>query len=120
MEGSSAVASTKMPMPPSQWVKARHRRMPLGRDSMSVRMVAPVVVKPELASKIQSQMVLKPPPPLKKKGSPPATPVNSQMRPTVAKPSRRKKELCVGRKDRGKLTHRMIAILQRNGAMSSP
>ena len=40
MEGSSAVASTSTPMPPSQWVKARHRRMPWGRDSMSVRMVA--------------------------------------------------------------------------------
>ena len=87
---------------------------------MSVRMVAPVVVKPELASKTQSQMVLKPPPPSKKKGRPPATPVNSQMRPTVTNPSRRKKEGFVGRKDRGRLMQAMIPMLQRKGLGSSP
>ena len=47
MEGSSAVVSTSTPMPPSQWVKARQNKMPLGSASMSVKMVAPVVVKPE-------------------------------------------------------------------------
>ena len=47
MEGSSAVVRTSTPMPPSQCVKARQNRMPLGMASMSVRIVEPVVVKPE-------------------------------------------------------------------------
>jgi hypothetical protein len=38
-------------MPPIHWVWARQRRIPRGRDSISVRMVAPVVVKPETVSK---------------------------------------------------------------------
>ena len=46
-------------MPPSQWVKERQKRIPLGRASMSVRMEAPVVVKPEQDSKIQSMGVAK-------------------------------------------------------------
>jgi hypothetical protein len=46
-----ATASTTMPMPPSQWVVERHRRMDLGRASTSVKMEAPVVVKPDMLSK---------------------------------------------------------------------
>ena len=41
-------------MPPTQWVKLRQNRMPRFSDSTSVRMVAPVVVKPETVSKKQS------------------------------------------------------------------
>ena len=48
------MASTSTPMPPSQWVKERQNRIPRGSASMSTRMVAPVVVKPEQVSKIQS------------------------------------------------------------------
>ena len=49
--GRMAMVSTSTPMPPSQWVKDRQNRMPLGRCSISVRMVDPVVVNPEAVSK---------------------------------------------------------------------
>ena len=38
-------------MPPTQWVKLRQNSRPFGSDSTSVRMVAPVVVKPDTVSK---------------------------------------------------------------------
>ena len=37
-------------MPPIQWVKERQNKMPLCRCSISVRIVAPVVVKPDTVS----------------------------------------------------------------------
>lgn len=42
------------PMPPIQEAKDRQNRIPWGRDSTSVRMDPPVVVKPETTSKKQS------------------------------------------------------------------
>ena len=42
------------PMPPAQWVKLRQNSSPRGSASMSPRIVAPVVVKPETVSKKQS------------------------------------------------------------------
>ena len=39
-----------MPMPPSQWVKERQNSSPRLMASTSVRMEAPVVVKPEMTS----------------------------------------------------------------------
>ena len=41
-------------MPPIQWVNARQKSIPLGRCSTVSRIVAPVVVKPETVSKMQS------------------------------------------------------------------
>jgi len=52
--GRMAMTNTRTPMPPTQWVKLRQNRMPRFSDSTSVRMVAPVVVKPETVSKKQS------------------------------------------------------------------
>ena len=49
--GRIAITSTMIPMPPSQCVTERHRSTPWGSDSMSVKTVAPVVVKPDIASK---------------------------------------------------------------------
>ena len=46
------MASTMIPIPPSQCVTERHNRMPSGSPSTSVNTVAPVVVKPDIASKI--------------------------------------------------------------------
>ena len=60
--GIRATNSTTMPSPPSQWVAIRH--MCSGaerRPSMSVRMVAPVVVKPEKASKRASAQLISAP-----------------------------------------------------------
>ena len=52
--GRMAMTNTSTPMPPTQWVKLRQNRIPCCRDSTSGRLVAPVVVKPETVSKIQS------------------------------------------------------------------
>lgn len=43
--------NTRIPIPPSQWVKERQNNMDLGSASMSVKIVDPVVVKPEQDSK---------------------------------------------------------------------
>ncbi len=43
-----------MPMPPSHWVKERQKSTPRATDSMSVKIEAPVVVKPEADSKSAS------------------------------------------------------------------
>jgi hypothetical protein len=51
MAGKMARARVMMPMPPSQWVRLRQKSRPRGRASMSVMMVAPVVVKPLMISK---------------------------------------------------------------------
>ncbi len=45
------MARTMIPIPPSQCVNERQNRMPWGRASMSVKIVAPVVVKPLIDSK---------------------------------------------------------------------
>ncbi len=49
--GRIAITSTMMPMPPSQCVSDRQKSTPWGRDSTSANTVAPVVVKPDIASK---------------------------------------------------------------------
>ncbi len=50
VQGIRARNSTSTPMPPIHWVSARQKRIPLGMASTSVRMVAPVVVRPEAVS----------------------------------------------------------------------
>ena len=52
-KGSRAAVRISTPIPPSQWVKDRQNSSPMGSPSMAVRMVAPVVVKPEMVSKKQ-------------------------------------------------------------------
>ena len=47
----SMVMNTSTPMPPTQWVKLRQNSSPWLMDSTSVRMEAPVVVKPLTVSK---------------------------------------------------------------------
>ena len=49
--------NTSTPMPPIQWVNARQKSMLFGKVSTVLSMVAPVVVKPETVSKIQSIML---------------------------------------------------------------
>ena len=49
--GRIATANTMMPMPPSQLKRWRHKLMDRGRNSSPDKTVAPVVVKPEAASK---------------------------------------------------------------------
>ena len=45
------MVNTMIAKPPIHWVMLRQSRMSLGRLSMRVMMVAPVVVKPDSASK---------------------------------------------------------------------
>ena len=47
----SMVMNTSTPMPPTQWVKLRQNSSPWLMASTSVRMEAPVVVKPLTVSK---------------------------------------------------------------------
>ena len=49
-----AITKTMMPIPPSQWVKERQKRIDFGIDSISVRIEAPVVLKPEQDSNTAS------------------------------------------------------------------
>jgi len=77
------------PIPPIQEEKERQNRMPRGRDSTSVRIEAPVVVKPETISKKQSAKEANSPE--NQKGRAPNKLRKTQMSPTTAKPSREKK-----------------------------
>ena len=52
--GVNASRNTRMPMPPSQWLKLRHSRRPRLMASTFVRMDAPVVVKPDTISNTAS------------------------------------------------------------------
>ena len=51
MRGRIATVSTTIPMPPSHCISERQNSIERGSASMSVRIVAPVVVKPDIASK---------------------------------------------------------------------
>ena len=53
-KGSTAMIKTSTPMPPIQWVKLRQNSSPRGSASTSVRMLAPVVVKPDTVSNTAS------------------------------------------------------------------
>ena len=113
-----AVASTSTPIPPSQWVKDRQNRIPLGMASISVRIEAPVVVKPEQDSKIQSMGEANVPE--NRKGRAPTRPVMIQIRPTAMKPSRVKNCRLARRADRPKPQAAMMAMVSRKGMGSSP
>ena len=53
-DGNIAIASTNTPIPPIQWVKVRQNRIPFGRFSISVNIVEPVVVNPDILSNMAS------------------------------------------------------------------
>jgi hypothetical protein len=70
-----------MPIPPIQWVRLRQNKMLFGKDSTSVRMVAPVVVKPDMVSKkasVKEGIV-----PLIRKGKVPKSEITIQVDPTI-------------------------------------
>ena len=86
IRGMMARESTKTPMPPAQWVKLRQKSRPFGTDSTSIKIVAPVVVKPEAASNTASKKLGVTPE--RKKGRAPKMDTRTQVRATTAKPSR--------------------------------
>ena len=84
--GSTAMAKTSTPMPPIQWEKLRQNSVPWLSASTSVRIVEPVVVKPETVSKkasakdgISPEMT---------NGIAPKTDISTQTSATMARPSR--------------------------------
>ena len=80
-EGERASRNTRTPMPPSQWLKERQYRIPLGSGSRSLRMLAPVVVKPLAASNRASiKLGMQP---LMTKGAAPAMDTRNQHRPVM-------------------------------------
>ena len=89
--------STMMPMPPIQCVRLRQKSRPCGTASMSVRMEAPVVVKPDMVSKKASVKLGIAPESMK--GSEPKREKSSQAKVTMAKPSRARSS-CVMRVER--------------------
>ena len=118
-KGSRAAVRMSTPIPPSQWVKDRQNSSPMGSPSMAVRMVAPVVVKPEMVSKKQS--INGPNRPENQKGSAPNTPNSTQIRPTVKKPSRAKKSgLGLNRNTGTAAAARMMRMALKNGMGLSP
>ena len=84
--GMTAMRKTSTPMPPIQCVKLRQNRPERDRLSMSFRIEAPVVVKPETVSKNASMK--RGISPLITKGSEPSSDIASHDRPTQEKPSR--------------------------------
>ena len=83
--GSIAMMNTNTPIPPTQCVNERQKRHPRLIPSISVRMDAPVVVKPEAVSNMASMKFGISP--LKTKGSAPNADMRIQPSPTMAKPS---------------------------------
>ena len=84
--GMTAMRNTSTPMPPIQCVKLRQNSPERDRLSTSLRMEAPVVVKPETVSKKAStKRGISPP---ITKGSAPSSDIASHDSPTQTKPSR--------------------------------
>ena len=92
--GSTAMTNTSTPMPPTQWVKLRQNRQLRRRGSTAVRMVEPVVVKPETVSKKASIKLGMSPE--STKGSAPKRDMKTHARATTASPSRAYRDICRG------------------------
>lgn len=55
--GRNTIATTMMPTPPNHCSIERHKRSPGGRSSSRTKTVEPVVVMPDIASKMASTVV---------------------------------------------------------------
>ena len=84
--GMTAMTNTSTPMPPIQCVKLRQNSPERDRLSISFRIEAPVVVKPETVSKKASTKCGMSP--LIRKGTQPSSDIDSHDSPTQEKPSR--------------------------------
>ena len=84
--GTMASMNTSTPMPPSQWVKLRQNSRHFGRSSTARRMLAPVVVKPDIVSNTASRYDGIAPEAVK--GTAPMSEMRIQLSATITKPSR--------------------------------
>ncbi len=80
-----ASINTSTPMPPTQWVKLRHISMDGDKPSTLLRMLAPVVVNPEMVS--NSASIREGISPLIQKGRAPKKLKTTQIRATATNPS---------------------------------
>src|SRR5918998_370069 len=76
MVGATATKRTTIPIPPSHWVMLRQKRMDGVWASTSESSDAPVVVKPLIASKVESRRL--PKVPSTKNGTPPSSAASTQ------------------------------------------
>jgi hypothetical protein len=83
--GSTRSVNTTTPTPPIKWVDDLQKIRPFGRASISLRIVAPVVVKPDTDSNRAFASVNSPP--HKRYGSIPKIHERSQANIVIAKPS---------------------------------
>ena len=84
--GATATKRTTIPIPPSHWLMLRQKRMEGVSASISESSVAPVVVKPPIASKVESS---RPPKvPTSENGTPPSTAASTHARVTERYTSR--------------------------------
>ena len=85
LKGITAMTNTSTPMPPTQWVRQRQKFMHLGSPSISLKIVEPVVVKPDTTSKnASSNRGMQPE---SRKGSAPNTDHRIQASATIRNPS---------------------------------
>ena len=85
LKGITAITKTSTPIPPTQWVRQRQKFIHLGRPSISLRIVDPVVVKPDTTSKNASSN--RGMHPENRKGSAPKKDHRIQASATIRKPS---------------------------------
>ena len=83
--GRIASRKTSTPIPPTQWVKLLHISMDWDRPSTLFKILAPVVVKPEMVSKTASAR--EGISPLIQNGNAPKKLSSTQLSATVTKPS---------------------------------
>ena len=84
--GSTAMANTSTPIPPTQWEKLRQNNAPRLSASTSFKIVEPVVVKPDTISKKASAKAGISPEITN--GSAPNADISTHTSATIAKPSR--------------------------------
>ncbi len=109
MRGMTAKAKTKIPMPPIRWVKERQKSCECSNSCGADKTEAPVVVKPEAASKNAS--TIEGMERLMTKGRLPKKDNASHVMPTTTRPSRMKKSGFLGLlKERAVPKSKAIAI----------
>ena len=117
--GSTAITNTNTPIPPTQCVKLRQNRMPLCSGSISCRIEAPVVVKPETVSKNASTKSGISPE--NTNGNAPNADSSTHADATTAKPSRAYRAVSFGRRyPNGNPTSVSRHIVRTNGQTLSP
>ena len=117
--GRIAMTNTSTPIPPTQWVKLRQNSTPRPRGSISVRMLAPVVVKPETVSKKASTKWGMSPEITK--GRAPKADISTQAKAITAKPSLAYKDDRFGARNPSARPMRAVSRAGiKNGSAASP